>query len=610
MPTKEQPPRLAPEPLTPASTIPGLLRRNARHHADRPALTLGHGADAVTLSWAQLRAETAALTRGLGALGLKRGDRMLVGMSRRPEHWVTDLAAVHLGVLSSSTCDTWTPGELEAVARHSAAPVLVLEDEREVRRWLPFLDGLPALRAVIVLDPAAALADDPRFVGYAAVRDAVRPDDTAFEALAGSAAPDDPLALLYTPRSTGAPGAVVLTHRNVVHQALAHTEPLTDPDHRRSVAHLSPARAAGRVLGLYEPVCAAGHVTLCPDPDRLLPSLLAARPHTFFAPPPVWDRLAVALETHLESLPREHSAAVAQAGRTILEVFRLRAAGKELPPDVAVPLAQLDATLLRPVRAAVGADDLHLALNAGPPLSTATRERLAGFGLPVREVWHLPETAGPVVVSGPEGFGAGTAGTPLPGVEVEESAEGELLVRGPVVCAGHLRPDGAVEPAVDPQGRLASGWTGTVDTRGTVTVTGRARDLLVVDGTRTVAPAPIEALLRAHPLVGHALAIGDRRAYVTALLVLDPDTAPRWARENGLDADDPAVLAGHPRVLAALDEAVARANAGLPEWGRVRRYHALPGPWTVETGELKAGATPDRRALAERYAAVVDSLYA
>ncbi|NUS30531.1 MAG: AMP-binding protein [Streptomyces sp.] len=602
MPATEHPPRLTTEP-----TIPGLLRRNAHLFTHRPALTLGRGTDAVTLSWAQLRAETAALTRGLGALGLSRGDRMLIGMSRRPEHWITDLAAVHLGVLSSSTHDTSHPGALAAIARHSAAAVLVLENEQQVRRWRPLLDELPTLRTVIVLDRAAAPAGDPRFVGYSAVRDAVPPDDAAFEALTDAAAPDDPLALLYAADEGDNPWGVVLTHRNVVHHALAHAGPATDPGYRRSVAHLPLSRVDGRVLGLYEPVCVAGQVTLCPDPEHLLPALLTARPHTFLAPPATWNRLAAELEASLRPLPQDQVAALAQARRTILEAFRLRAVGKELPPDVTEPLARLDATLLRPVRAAVGADDLQLALNAGPPLSTATRELLAGFGLPVHEVWQRAETAGVVTMGAPEGFGAGTVGKPVPGMEVEESAEGELLVRGPAVCAGHLRADGSVEPAVDARGWLATGEFGTVDSRGTVAMAGH--DLLVTDDGRAISAASIEALLRAHPLVGHAMAIGDGRPYVTALLVLDPDAAPHWARTNDLDTEEITALAAHPRVRAALDTAVAEANATLPESGQVRRHQVLAGPWTVETGELTAVGNPRRQAVVDLYAAAIDALY-
>ncbi|MFF3349763.1 AMP-dependent synthetase/ligase [Streptomyces sp. NPDC002779] len=590
-------------------TIPALLRRNAQRFPDGPALTAGLGPEAATLSWPQLRAETAALTRGLTALGLRRGDRMLISMSRRPEHWIADLAAVHIGALSSSTYDTTDTEELGALARHSGAAVLVLEGEEQVRRWQPVLDGLPGLRAVVVLDWNAARVGDPRFVSYPAVRGAAPPDDAAFEALTDSASPDDPMALVYTPGTTGAPRGVVLTHRNVIHQAFMHHRTAEDPERPRSVAHLPMAQAAGRVLGLYAPVCHAGHVTLCPGPEQLLPTLITVRPHTFFAVPRVWDRIAAAARERLGTLPEEQAAAVTQARRTTLEAFRLRSAGKEPPTVLTESLAQLDEHLLRPVRSAVGADELQQAHTGTAPLSTATLEFLASVGLPVHKVWGLTETAGAATVSTRGESGTGTVGRPGPGIEVTEAEDGELLVRGPVVCAGYLRADGSVEPATDAQGRLATGDIGSVDARGLVTVTDRKKNLFVTDSGRTVAPARIEAHLRAHPLIGQAVAIGDRRRYVTALLVLDEQTAPLWADEKGLDTHDLARLSRHPVVLAAVDAAVAEANTVLPPAEQVRRYRVLPGPWTTETGELTPELTLRRRAVGELHAATIESMY-
>ncbi|MGW5640915.1 AMP-binding protein, partial [Streptomyces sp. NPDC003832] len=287
------------EPLhqsTEGLTITRLLRRNAQQFAELPALTTGPGPEAGTLTWTQLRAEVAALTRGLTALGLRRGDRMLIAMSKRAEHWVTDLAAIHIGALACSTYDTLSTEQIGAVARHSAATVLVLEGEEQLLRWQPVLHDLPHLRAVVLLDWNAAPAGDPRFVAYTAVRNAVPPDDTAFEELTDAALPDHPLALVYTSGTTGDPKGVVLTHRNVIHESLMQEQLVPGPEHPRTIAYLPMAHIAERVLGIYMPICNAGHVTICPDPAQLLPALLETRPHGFFGVPRVWEKLAAGLQ--------------------------------------------------------------------------------------------------------------------------------------------------------------------------------------------------------------------------------------------------------------------------------------------------------------------------
>lgn len=590
-------------------TITGLLRRNAQQFPARPALTTGIGPDAGTLSWSQLRAEVAALTRGLVALGLNRGDRMLIAMSKRAEHWIADLAAIHVGALPCSTYDTLSTEQIRFVARHSAATVVVLEGEEQIRRWQPALKEMPRLRAVVVLDRDAAAADDPLHVGYAAVRGAVPPDEAAFEALTDAATPDRPLTVVYTSGTSGEPKGVVLSHRNVLHECLMQDHLVPVPEHPRSVAYLPMAHIAERVLGIYMPVCNAGHVTLCPDPAQLLPTLRAVRPHGFFGVPRVWEKLAAGLRTKLATLPEEQAAVVEQARRTALEVFRLRSAGKDLPAELTGPLEHLDDQVLRPLRAAVGLDECRRAISGAAPIPTGVLEFLAGVGLPVYEVWGLSETTGAATVSTPEVFALGSVGRPGPGIEVKEAQDGELLVRGPVVFPGYLRADGRIEPATDAEGWLATGDVGTVDSRGIVTVTDRKKEIIITDGGKNIAPTRIESLLRAHPLVAHAVAIGDRRRYVTALLVLDEEAAPLWAREHGVPVSGLDALSRHPAVLAALDQAVADANAVLSRAEQVKKYRVLPGPWTAETGELTPKLSLRRRAIGHLHAAAIESMY-
>jgi long-chain acyl-CoA synthetase len=591
-------------------TITALLRRNARQYAERPALTTGIGPEAGTLTWSQLRAEVAAVTRGLEALGLNRGDRMLIAMSKRAEHWIADLAAVHVGALPCSTYDTLSTEQIGALARHSAAAVLVLEGKEQMRRWRPVLDDLPNLRAVVVLDWDAAPADDPRFVSYTAVRGAVPPDEAEFEELTDAVTTDHPLTLAYTSGTTGAPKGVVLSHRNVIHECLMQDQLVKVPDHPRSVAYLPLAHIAERVLGIYMPVCNAGHVTICPEPDQLLPTLLTVRPHGFFGVPRVWEKLAAGLQAKLAALPEEQSAAMEQARKTALEAYLLRSDGKDVPAEFAEVLEQLDTRVMRPVRAAIGLDECHRAFSGAAPIPTRVLEFLASVSLPVYEVWGLSETTGAATVSTPGAFALGSVGRPGPGIEVKEADDGELHVRGPVVFAGYLQSDGGIEPATDAEGWLPTGDVGTVDSRGFVTITDRKKEIIITDGGKNIAPTKIESLLRAHPLIAHAVVIGDRRRYVTALLVLDEETAPLWARAHGIaDASDVDALARHPKVHAALDQAVAEANAVLSRAEQVKKHRVLAGPWTAETGELTPKLSLRRRAIDEAHAATIESMY-
>ncbi|ALC27024.1 AMP-dependent synthetase [Streptomyces sp. CFMR 7] len=591
-------------------TITRLLRRNAQQYAALPALTTGVGPEDGTLSWSQLRGEVAALTRGLGFLGLGRGDKMLIAMSKRAEHWVADLAAIHLGALPCSIYDTLSTEQIATVAKHSAASVLVLEGAEQMQRWQPVLDELPHVRAVVVLDWTAAPEGDERFVSYTAVRGATPPDNDAFEALTDAASLDDPMALVYTSGTTGDPKGVVLSHRNVVHECLMQDQLMPTPPHPRSVAYLPMGHVAERVLGIYMPICNAGHVTICAEPDQFLQTLLAVRPHGFFGVPRVWEKLSAALQAKLGTLPEEQATAVVQAQKTALEVYRLRSEGKDLPESLSGPLEQLDAQVLRPIRAAIGLDDCRRAFSGAAPIPVQVLEFLASVGLSVYEVWGLSETTGAATVSTPEAFALGSVGRPAPGVEVKQAQDGELLVRGPVVFAGYLQPDGRIDPGTDQEGWLATGDIGAIDSRGVVSITDRKKEIIITNGGKNIAPTRIESLLRAHPLVAHAVVIGDRRRFVTALLVLDEEMAPVWARAKGIKDTTLDTLARRPEIVGALDQAVAETNSVLSRAEHVRDFRILPGPWTAESGELTPKLSLRRRVIDDRHAAIINSMYA
>src|SRR5262249_39788601 len=166
--------------------------------------------------------------------------------------------------------------------------------------------------------------------------------------------------------------------------------------------------------------------------------------------------------------------------------------------------------------------------------------------------------------------------------QVRTADDGEILVRGPQVCLGYLQPDGSVEPVTDAEGWLATGDIGTLDGDGFLTITDRKKELIITSGGKNISPAQIENLLRVHPLIGDAVAIGARRPYVTALVVLDEEAAPAWAKAHGIQAPDLATLAEHPEVLAAVQSTVDAANNALARVEQVKRFAVLPTGWSPE----------------------------
>ncbi|MGC4896247.1 AMP-dependent synthetase/ligase [Micromonospora sp. DT31] len=592
-------------------TVPALLHRNATEFADLPALTTLDRDD--TRTWSVLRDEVAEVSGGLAEIGLKPGRHLLIMMSSRPEHWLVDLAAVHLGAVPSTIYPTLSTEQMRYLARHCDAQVLVLEGAADLERWRPILPDLPGLRRVVVVDAVDPGGSGPEIVPLARVRElgraAHRTDPDAFERRWRAVRPDQPVTLLYTSGTTGDPKGVVLSHHNVIYQAVSLDALVPVPAHAPSVAYLPLAHIAERFLGIYNPIYRAGHVTICPDARQLVAALRAVTPASFFGVPRVWEKMAAGVQAHLSTVEPAVRAAFEAASATALEAYELRAAGRPVPDELAARLAEAQATVLRPIQSTLGLQNMVWAGSGAAPIPVDVLRFLAGLGVDVLEVWGLTETTGTATINTRERFRTGTVGQPHVGMEIRLAEDGEVLVRGPLVCSGYLRGDGGVEPVVGADGWLATGDVGAIDPDGFLTITDRKKELIITSSGKNISPAQVEGLLRAHPLIGQAVAIGDRRPYVTALIVLDEEVAPQWARSRGIDDTQLSALASDPLVLAEIRAAVDRANARLARPEQVKTFQVLPSSWTPESGELTPTLKLRRRVIVDRYGDDIDALY-
>lgn len=590
-------------------TIPLMLRRNADEHPQEPAVSDQER----TFTWSELREDVARMAEGLRGLGLGRGDRMIIMMSSRAEHWVVDLAAVHLAAIPCTAYATLSSDQVGFIARHSRAKVIVLEGADQLDRWLPAMPQLPDVEHVLVLDEDVELPDqDTRFVrwstAYEQGRSSRQADPSAFETRWTDIRPDDPLCMMYTSGTTGNPKGVVISHHNAVYEAAAVDITAPTPPLSRSVAYLPLAHVAERELGIYRALYKTLHVSVCPDPSKVVETLAFVRPPAFFGVPRVWEKIANGLQGALERQPEPQRRATERAREVALDSFRLRSSGEEVPAETIEQLAEHDANLLRPVRAMLGLDALQWASSGSAPISVSVLEILASVGIEVLEVWGMTETTGCATINAPEEFKVGTVGRPLPGMQVRIADDGEIFVRGPVVFLGYLDENGKIVSATDEDGWLATGDIGTVDDDGYLTITDRKKELIITDSGKNIAPTRIEGMLRAHPLIGQAVAIGDRLPYVTALITLDEEGAPAWAASKGISGGI-GELAAHPEVRAEVDSIVAEVNSQLARAEQIKNHELLHRAWNAESGELTPTLKLRRKVVHDRYSEVIESLY-
>lgn len=563
---------------TPETTIPQLFSRNAKEFSDVPALTDTAGDRTRSWTWAQAHAQVATLAAGLATLGLRAGQTMLVMMPNRVEHWLADLAATQLGAVPSALYTTSSSDEVLAIARHSRARVAVLHTAEHVRRCSAALRHLTSLEHIVVLDQAAIPAEDSRCLSWEALcrhgEHKLREDPSIVERHSRAITPSRPVAVLYTAEIASEPKGVVLTHRNVGHAVAALHELAEAPPHIPLISHLPLAHIAERMTSIYAAIHKAAHVHFYPSPATatITAALPKVRPRMFFALPRLWEKLAADL----------HQLPVEQRANTKVQ---------------------------RRIRARIGLDRTTWPSTGTAPLSTDVLGFFASLGIDIMQTWGLTETTGCVTTNHPAGPRRGTVGRAVPGAEIKTTEDGEVLVRGPIVCAGYLQSDGVIRPATDADGWLHTGAIGNIDEDGFLSVDGRRTELITGPCGSNIAPSTVESALKAHPLIGHALAFGDQRPYLVALLVLDEDTAPSWARRRHIEFGTLADLARNPAVQSEVDKAISVANAQLDHTARIHRYRLLSRPWGTEGGELTPTFKLRRQVIQHRYADVLDALY-
>jgi long-chain acyl-CoA synthetase len=636
-------------------TVCGLLDLAARQFADRPALSEPAGAGDAdqpernragaaepegggwqTLTWPQARDRVLRLAASFEALGLAPGERVVLMLPNRTEHWLADQAAVHAGGVPVTFYATLAPEQIAHTAQDCDARIAVLDGEPELARWRPVLASLPGLKKIIVRDQAACPAEEPylswaEFAAVGARRLAADPDAVARRV--AQVRPDDTVTVLYTSGTTGNPKGVRITHRNVLYETAAgavgrggsidpggivhppaagpSTEAGAEAEQTRWVSYLPLAHIAERMFSIYLAIGYGGHVYFCPDAAALAAAASVVRPTGFFGVPRVWEKIEAAIQAGLAAEPDPGRRAAVERARQIgLRYIEGVQLGRPVPAELTEAFAQADEQVLQPIRATVGLGSAANGTSAAAPLPAEVARFFASLGLIILDVYGMTETTGAFTSNVADCFKLGTVGRPMPGVEVRIAADGEVLCRAPLCTPGYLNLPGATAELIDADGWLHTGDIGALDEDGFLSITGRKKEMIITAGGKNIAPAAVEGLLTEQALIGQALCYGDRRPYLVALLTLDGDVARRWAEAHGIGAAPLAELATNPALLAAVGEAVTAANARLARVQQVKRWRLLPQEWTSATGEVTPTLKLRRRVIHASYANVIDELYA
>ncbi len=588
-------------------TLVSAFQRQVRELGAAPALHFRVGDRYAAVTWADFGR---AAERWIGYLmqeGVAEQEHVAIWSGNRPEWHIADAGVLSARCRPVPVYLTLSAEQAAYVLGHSEARVVVVENERLRDLVLQVRDDLPALRRVVAVDASAAELHDGFVISWQAAlqrgEPVVRGRAEEMKRRRAAVSPDDIATLIYTSGTTGPPKAVQLTHANVAAAIDALDEFVHTGPEDRFISYLPLAHIAERLSTEFRSYFHGNSVYFLDGLEHLGERMREVRPTAFFAVPRIWEKMAAQVQKGVAALPMPRRALARWALRT--GERSLRDGALSLPEGGrALRLAQR--LVLSKLRHQVGLDEATILASGAAPIAPDVLRFFASFGLEILEVYGQTEDTGCTTMNRPGKARLGTVGPALRGNEVKLAGDGEILVRGPVVFPGYYKEDDATREALA-DGWLHTGDVGEFDADGFLRITDRKKDLIITAGGKNISPSNIEQLLQQDQLVGHAVAIGDRRPFVSALITLDPDEARGFAAAQGLphDLDQ---LATNDAVQQRIRDHVETVNRQLAHVEQVKKWTILAHDFEVGD-ELTPTLKVKRKIVAEKYAGDIEKLY-
>ncbi|WP_415041159.1 AMP-dependent synthetase/ligase [Gordonia sp. (in: high G+C Gram-positive bacteria)] len=576
---------------------------------DRAATAPGHPMvlDKVGDAWEPITAgqiveRVTAIAKGFIAQGIKPGDRVGLLSATRTEWPILDFAIWTAGAVtvpiyetSSGTQIDWICSDSEAVGivAESAAHRAIINGTTTAKKlahhWsIDSLDGAPGAIEELIAAGQNVSDDD-----VAARRSALHSDDPAI--------------LIYTSGTTGRPKGVMLTHSNLLSEVdgvlagglRTHLVP-----GRRLLMFLPMAHVLAHAITLIA-LRAGVSVGFFNDIPNLVPEFGRFHPSLILSVPRVFEKV---FNTAQQNAHDDGKGKIFDAAAATAIAYNAAKEQGKVPLGLRARHALFDRLVYSKLRTALGGQ-CDLAISGGAPLGSRLGHFFSGVGIPVYEGYGLTETSAAFSVNTPGAVKVGTVGRPVAGNAVRIAEDGEILLSGGVVFTGYWKNREATDEAIT-DGWFHTGDLGKVDRDGFLSITGRKKEILVTAGGKNVSPAPLEDVIRAHPLVSQALVVGDKQPFIAALVTLDPEAVAAWKARNSIPADTPIpALVDNPALRAEVQTAIDDANKTVSHAEAIKEFRILPVDFTEESGEMTPTLKVKRNVVAEKFAADIADIY-
>ena len=565
------------------------------------------------ISWNEYGQQVRLASMGLIAQGLKSGDMASIIGSTRPEWLFADLGIQSAGGITVPIYETNSAQQVEYILADAGAKYVVVEDEEQLDKVLEVKAKLPLLDKIIVIDwKGLRNFQDPMVIKFQELLEAGmvfrEKSPTAIEDRMRSMSPGDLATLVYTSGTTGPPKGAMISHANILWMAEKATQALEVHEGDNILSYLPLSHVAERTISLFMGIHAGLILNFAENKETFSENLREIRPDFFFAVPRIWEKFYSNIVIKVGEAGWFKRVAYRWAIDAGMKALKYQPQSRR--PGFFVLLLHAMAKLLvfRKLRKILGLDKARATDSGGAPIAPDVLKYFHAIGIRMKESYGLTESCGLVTIHQGNDIQIGNVGTPIPGVEVKIGEDGEILVRGPNIFMGYFNRSEATEETIK-NGWLYSGDIGELDQEGNLRITDRKKDIIITAGGKNIAPQYIENLLKFSPYITDAVVIGDRRKYLTAVIIIDEDNVNQYAQEQSIPFTTYANLSQNPEIIKLISREVEEVNNKLAQVETIKKFRILDKNLDQEDGELTPTMKVRRKFVNERFSGLIEGMY-
>ena len=600
--------------MTVAETLPKSFLLAAATRGDRPALREKALGIWKTISWNEWLNRAKEVAFALDGIGFRPGDVVSVLANTIPEWCYADLGALCAGGVSSGIYPTDAAKQVAYLVNDSRTRVLFVEDDEQLDKALEARSQCPTLERIVIFDmDGLAKFSDPMCISFdeflAQGRGRMAERGRRWDEMIDSRGPDDLAILVYTSGTTGPPKGAMLSHRNIITQMRYSADVLEYRDDEERIAFLPMCHVAERVAGCYYSIATGAISNYAESPETVLDNIRELQPTSLGAVPRVWERLYSAMMIALKdatSLERWAYRLAIAAGYRIADA-RLARRAPTLLERIGFAVAYW--LVLRNIRIMMGIDRCRWLWTGAAPIAPDLIRWYLSLGINMYEVYGQTENTGLATVMPADAIKLGTVGKAVPYAEVAISPQGEILIRGDLVFMGYLNQPARTAETIDRNGWLHTGDVGLIDNEGYVRIIERMKDIIITAGGKNITPSEIENQLKFSPYVSDAVVIGDRRPYLTCLVMIDHENVEKFAQDNAVPFTNYASLCRSREVRDLIWGEIEKVNGDCARVETIKRFYLIEQQLTAEDDELTPTMKLKRKFVNEKYVNEIEAMY-